>query len=228
MSAVRFHPVLPTPWHHGESAAIDMADRQICFRLPGALPAASPLRRLRLRDAQAEALSELLQVFACGEESASLAFARAARSPIENAARRELTQIAEEEVIHERLLRGLRRALPAPVWNVDLRRSVMLFFSRNRAARNRTTTRLDRVARFRGLLDSFGCSRPRSRGRKGADGRDNLQTHSPGRGEARPTLATHGGRTRSQEIHQLGRRTHSARPRRYPRSAWRCPRMPGR
>jgi hypothetical protein len=31
---------------------------------------------LRLEDAQAEALCELLQVFACGEESASLAFAR--------------------------------------------------------------------------------------------------------------------------------------------------------
>ena len=51
------------------------ADHQICFRLPDAAPATSPAGPLRLRDTQAEALSELLQVFACGEESAALAFA---------------------------------------------------------------------------------------------------------------------------------------------------------
>src|SRR6516225_1904032 len=61
-------------------------DRQICFRLAAAGPAPSPKGQLRLGDAQAEALSELLQVFACGEESASLAFARLGASPLENAA----------------------------------------------------------------------------------------------------------------------------------------------
>ena len=58
-------------------------DWQICFRLADAVPAASLPGPLRLGDAQAEALSELLQVFACGEESASLAFARLGDSPIE-------------------------------------------------------------------------------------------------------------------------------------------------
>ena len=90
------------------------ADHQICFRLPDATPVASPAGPLRLRHTQAEALSELLQVFACGEESAALAFAHLGGSPLEDAARRGLASVAEEEVIHERLLRGLRAALPAP------------------------------------------------------------------------------------------------------------------
>jgi hypothetical protein len=47
-------------------------DCQVCFWLPDAGPAASPLGPFRLGDAQAEALSEFLQVFACGEESAAL------------------------------------------------------------------------------------------------------------------------------------------------------------
>jgi hypothetical protein len=57
-------------------------DRQICFRLADAVPAAPLPGPLRLGDTQAEALSELLQVFACGEESASLAFARLGNSPL--------------------------------------------------------------------------------------------------------------------------------------------------
>ena len=72
-------------------------DQQICFRLADAVPAAPLPGPLRLGDAQAEALSELLQVFACGEESASLAFARLGDSPIEDAARRALARVAEEE-----------------------------------------------------------------------------------------------------------------------------------
>jgi hypothetical protein len=89
-------------------------DRQICFRLADTVPAAPLPAPLPLGDAQAEALSELLQVFACGEESASLAFARPGDSPIEDAARHALARVAGEELIHERLLRGLRGALPAP------------------------------------------------------------------------------------------------------------------
>src|SRR5712671_1657367 len=95
-------------------------DHQICFRLADATPAASLSGPLRLGDAQAEALSELLQVFACGEESASLAFARLGDSPIEDAARRALARVAEEELIHERLRARLRsgaragRAPPRP------------------------------------------------------------------------------------------------------------------
>ena len=103
-------------------------DRQICFRLPEAGPAASPVGPFRLGDTQAEALSELLQVFACGEESAALAFAHLAGSTLEDAARRGLASVAEEELIHERLLRGLRAVLPAPAPDRELRRALPRFY----------------------------------------------------------------------------------------------------
>jgi hypothetical protein len=93
---------------------VELVDRQICFRLADAVPAAFPVGPFRLRDAAAEALSELLQVFACGEESAAHAFAHLGSSPLEEAARRALARVADEELIHERLLRGLRSELPAP------------------------------------------------------------------------------------------------------------------
>ena len=103
-------------------------DRQICFRLADTVPAAPLPAPLRLGDAQAEALSELLQVFACGEESASLAFARLGDSPIEDAARHALARVAGEELIHERLLRGLRGALPAPASDRELHRALLRFY----------------------------------------------------------------------------------------------------
>jgi hypothetical protein len=103
-------------------------DRQICFRLADTVPAAPLPGPLRLGDAQAEALSELLQVFACGEESASLAFARLGDSTLEDAARRALARVAGEELIHERLLRGLRGALPAPQPDRELRRTLLRFY----------------------------------------------------------------------------------------------------
>jgi hypothetical protein len=112
----------------GEAAMVGMVDRQICFRLADAAPAAPPPGPLRLGDAQAEALSDLLQVFACGEESASLAFARLGDSPLDDVALRGLACIAGEELIHERLLRGLRGALPAPARDRELRRALLRFY----------------------------------------------------------------------------------------------------
>jgi hypothetical protein len=103
-------------------------DQQICFRLADAVPAASLPGPVRLGDAQAEALSELLQVFACGEESASLAFARLGESPLEDAACRALARVAGEELIHEGLLRGLRGALPTPAADRELRRALLRFY----------------------------------------------------------------------------------------------------
>jgi hypothetical protein len=103
-------------------------DQQICFRLANAVPAASLPGPLRLGDAQAEALSELLQVFACGEESASLAFARLGDSPLEDAARRALARVAGEELIHEGLLRGLRGALPVPAPDRELHHALLRFY----------------------------------------------------------------------------------------------------
>jgi hypothetical protein len=103
-------------------------DHQICFRLANAVPAALLPGPLRLGDAQAEALSELLQVFACGEESASFAFARLGDSRLEEVACRALARVAGEELIHEGLLRGLRGALPAPASDRELRRALLRFY----------------------------------------------------------------------------------------------------
>jgi hypothetical protein len=103
-------------------------DPQVCFRLADVAPAVPLTGLLRLGDAQAEALSELLQVFACGEESAALAFAQLGASPLEDAARRALARVAEEELIHEGLLRGLRGALPAPAPDRELRRALLRFY----------------------------------------------------------------------------------------------------
>src|ERR1700730_398444 len=103
-------------------------DPQVFLRLADVAPALPLTGLLRLGDAQAEALSELLQVFACGEESAALAFARLGASPLEDAARRALARVAEEELIHEGLLRGLRGALPAPAPGRELRRALLRFY----------------------------------------------------------------------------------------------------
>src|SRR5260370_1652468 len=110
-------------------------DHQICFRLADAVPAASLSGPLRLGDAQAEALSELLQVFACGEESAALAFAHLGDSPLEEAACRALARVAEQELIHEGLLRGLRGAFPPPMPDKQLRRTLLPFYPAVRQAR---------------------------------------------------------------------------------------------
>jgi hypothetical protein len=107
---------------------VALVDRRICFRLANTTPAEPVTGPLRLKDGQAEALSELLQVFACGEESASLAFARFGGSRLEDTARRGLARIAAEELIHERLLRGLRGALPAPARDRELRRALLGFY----------------------------------------------------------------------------------------------------
>ena len=72
-----------------------LVDRQICFRLADTLPAVSPVDPFRLGDAAAEALSELLQVFACGEESAALAFAHLGSSALADAARHGLARVAD-------------------------------------------------------------------------------------------------------------------------------------
>jgi len=74
---------------------VELVVRQICFRLAAAVPDAVPVGPFRLGDAAAEALSALLQVLACGEESAALAFAHFGCSPLEDAARRGLARVAE-------------------------------------------------------------------------------------------------------------------------------------
>jgi hypothetical protein len=102
-------------------------DRQVCFRLDDPATAAPP-QSPRLADAHAEALAELLQIFACGEESAAIAFASLGGSSIEAAARHVLMHIAGEELVHEGLLRGLRGVLPAPPRDRELRRLLAQFY----------------------------------------------------------------------------------------------------
>jgi hypothetical protein len=108
---------------------VQSGDRAICFRQNDPLPAILPLGPIWLADAQAESLAELLQIFACGEESASLAFAQLGSSPLEEAARRGLACIAEEEQTHEQLLRGLRNALPTPARDREQQHGLLRFFS---------------------------------------------------------------------------------------------------
>jgi hypothetical protein len=104
------------------------SDRQVCFLLTEPAAAASLQQQPRLVDAHAEALAELLAIFACGEESAAISFARLGESPIDHVARRELVQIAGEELVHEGLLRRLRGALPKPPRDKGLRRALAHFF----------------------------------------------------------------------------------------------------
>ena len=106
----------------------ELIDRQVCFRLADTVAVASPAGPFRLADATAEALSELLQVFACGEESAAHAFAHLGSFALDDAARHGLTRVANEELVHERLLRGLRNALPAPAPDRELRRALLRFY----------------------------------------------------------------------------------------------------
>lgn len=73
-------------------------------------------------------MAEVMQVFACGEESAALAFQRLADTRAEAATSAALAAIAAEEAVHEDLLRGLRDALPPPVRDHALRRALVGFY----------------------------------------------------------------------------------------------------
>lgn len=99
------HPVAQPPFQDA-----------VCFRLDGSPP--SPVfsfTEIGLSDRHAEAFAELLQVLACGEESAVLVFTRLGNtSPIYAGANEELLRIAKEEQVHERLLSILRLSLPIP------------------------------------------------------------------------------------------------------------------
>lgn len=110
---------------------------QVCFRLPqqnhtNAGSHAHSLTPLDLPVSQAEAVTELLQVFACGEESAALAFTHLAGTQAEAVIRNALVRIATEEAAHEVLLRGLRLSLPDPVRDIGLHRAMVRFFGRLR------------------------------------------------------------------------------------------------
>lgn len=105
-----------------EAALIDISEdradmRRQCFPIVGrlALGAAGPAPPIRLADAQAQALAELLPVLGCGEEAAALAFdGLADRRPGLAPARHALRAIAAEERGHDLIIRTLASALPPP------------------------------------------------------------------------------------------------------------------
>lgn len=104
----------------------------VCFRLR-THPATGNSGRpggigLRLGSTQAEALSELLVVFACGEESAALAFGHLADAKAAECARAALALVVKEEIVHDRLLRQLRGALPVPGHDPELRMAQVRFY----------------------------------------------------------------------------------------------------
>ena len=103
--------------------------RHVCFRLGGDRPApAAGVEPLQLGSRAAVAMAEALQVFACGEESAALAFQHLADTRAEAAASAALAHIAGEEAAHEALLLGLREALPPPARDPALRRALIGFY----------------------------------------------------------------------------------------------------
>src|ERR1700756_420946 len=117
------YPKSPGNSFHRDPMA-NMIGRQVCFRLDKSLPDVPPSGPICLLDTQSEALSALLQVFACGEESASLGFAYLQNSHVDDMARAGLARIAREELTHERLLRSLRAALPVPPKDKELRHAM--------------------------------------------------------------------------------------------------------
>jgi hypothetical protein len=84
----------------------------VCFRT-GAERARAMAADIQLATADAEALSELMPVFVCGEESATLAFRHFAKTFAGSVqAADALRRISGDEDRHERLLQSIRRGLP--------------------------------------------------------------------------------------------------------------------
>lgn len=86
----------------------------VCFDVGRhAARAPRPVPALRLADASAAALAELLPLLLCGEESAALAFGGGgACDALAPAARADLERIRREEVVHGLLLQRLQTGLP--------------------------------------------------------------------------------------------------------------------
>jgi hypothetical protein len=102
----------------------------VCFDLGRhAARAPRPVPQLRLTDACAAALAQLLPLLLCGEESAALAFgAGGSRATLAAAARVELERIRREEVVHGLLLQRLQTGLPPAPLEVPLRARMRRFF----------------------------------------------------------------------------------------------------
>jgi len=84
----------------------------VCFRTTQKRDDTAPALNIGLRSDHAEALSQLMPILACGEESAALVFGQFAHSMRSESSRLALRRIADDEDEHERLLSRIRRSLP--------------------------------------------------------------------------------------------------------------------
>jgi len=86
-------------------------------------------QRLRLDTRQSEMLAALLPVLLCGEESASLAFARISTAPaLSQTGYQQARRIESDERMHEHWLAQIKQSLPAPVEDPTLLRAAKRFF----------------------------------------------------------------------------------------------------
>lgn len=100
----------------------------ICFKIKRDLEE-SILISHKLQNHYSKALSELIPILSCGEESAALIFNNLANILEEKSeARQKLLLISQEEIVHEKMLRSLANSLPPPKKDLKLRRKVKLFF----------------------------------------------------------------------------------------------------
>ncbi len=93
-----------------EGAAVFSAS--VCFRTTRRRDDTASALDIGLRSDHAEALSQLMPILICGEESAALVFGRFTHSSLSESFSLALQRISEDEAEHERLLSRIRRSLP--------------------------------------------------------------------------------------------------------------------
>lgn len=122
---------VPTAVVSVENSVSGVLMEPACFGMPVWLEAAEPPLPVRLGARHSEALSELLPLLLCGEESAALSFARYANSvPLGASGRRDFRGIQADEAVHARCLQRLRASLPPPRSDVRQRTRLRWFYAR--------------------------------------------------------------------------------------------------
>ena len=102
-----------------------------CFGMAVPFSASERPLPVRLSARHSEALSELVPLLLCGEESAVLSFARYANSvPLGASGRRDFQGIRADETVHARCLQRLRASLPTPSSDARRRASLRRFYAR--------------------------------------------------------------------------------------------------
>jgi len=102
-----------------------------CFGMAVPFSASEPPLPVRLSARHSEALSGLVPLLLCGEESAVLSFARYANSvPLGASGRRDFQGIQADEAVHARCLQRLRASLPTPCSDARRRASLRRFYAR--------------------------------------------------------------------------------------------------